>query len=141
MIAGQISSTTGSDNTYISTNSVGAGDGLAADFATAQPTSGTTADGLSWSLGGTYHTELTISGSSAMKNYDTNTILSLWRTTAPWGWHLTKVTVSSGVTSIGNYAFVGDQSLAVINLGSVKLDGKPTKKGLYIHGGRKVVVK
>ena len=27
------------------------------------------------------------------------------------------------------------------SLDGVKLDGKPTKKGLYIHGGRKVVVK
>ena len=26
-------------------------------------------------------------------------------------------------------------------LDGVKLDGKPTKKGLYIHGGRKVVIK
>ena len=26
-------------------------------------------------------------------------------------------------------------------LDGVRLDGKPTKKGLYIHGGRKVVVK
>jgi len=23
----------------------------------------------------------------------------------------------------------------------LRLDGKPTKKGLYIHGGRKVVIK
>lgn len=52
-----------------------------------------------------------------MQDYDnTTTVLTLWRTNAPWGWHLTKVTVGNSVTSIGSYAFVGDQHLEVIAL-------------------------
>ncbi len=33
-----------------------------------------------------------------------------------------------------------DKAAAWYSLDGVKLDGKPTKKGLYIHGGRKVVI-
>ena len=34
-----------------------------------------------------------------------------------------------------------DKAGAWFTLDGRKLDGKPTKAGLYIHGGRKVVVK
>ena len=89
--------------------------------ATLQTVSGTTSDGLTWSLtqdnSGNY-TVLTISGSGAMKNYGHDNAGGLWRTTAPWGYDLTSVTIGNGVTSIGNYAFIGCQSLASITIGT-----------------------
>ena len=89
--------------------------------ATLQTVSGTTDDGLTWSLtqdnSGNY-TVLTISGTGAMKTYGHTTVGGLWRTTAPWGYGLTSVTIGNGVTSIGNFAFIGCQSLATATIGN-----------------------
>ena len=89
--------------------------------ATLQTVSGTTADGLTWSLAqdnsGNY-TRLTVGGNGAMQNYSYTTVGDLWRTTAPWGYGLTSVTVGDGVTAIGSYAFIGSQSLAAATIGS-----------------------
>ena len=89
--------------------------------ATLQTVSGTTADGLTWSLtqdnSGNY-TRLTVGGNGAMQNYGYTTVGSLWRTTAPWGYGLTSVTIGNGVTAIGSYAFIGCQSLAAATIGS-----------------------
>ena len=82
---------------------------------TLQAISGTTADGLTWSLtqngndGG--YTVLTISGSGAMQDYNAIQTGRPWCTDAPWGNGLTSVTINNGVTSIGRYAFIGCQSL------------------------------
>ena len=89
--------------------------------ATLQTVSGTTSDGLTWSLtqdGSGNYTVLTISGTGAMNNYDHTTVGGLWRTDAPWGWQLTSVTIGNGVTSIGNFAFIGCQSLATVTIGN-----------------------
>ena len=89
--------------------------------ATLQTISGTTTDGLSWSLaqdGSGNYTRLTISGTGAMKVYDHEKVGGLWRTDAPWGYGITSVTVGDGVTSIGTQAFIGCQSLATVTLGS-----------------------
>ena len=91
--------------------------------ATLQTVSGTTADGLTWSLAqddsGNY-TRLTVGGNGAMQNYDhtTDGKTTTWRTTAPWGYGLTSVTVGDGVTRIGSYAFIGCLSLAAATIGS-----------------------
>lgn len=91
--------------------------------ATLQTVSGTTADGLTWSLtqdnSGNY-TVLTISGTGVMKTYGhtTDGTTTTWRTDAPWGWQLTSVTIGNGVTSIGNFAFIGCQSLATVTIGN-----------------------
>lgn len=64
-------------------------------------------------------TVLTISGSGAMYDYGYTTVNSLWRTNAPWGWqNITSVTIGDGVTSIGNYAFIGAQNLASVTIGN-----------------------
>ena len=88
--------------------------------ATLQTVSGTSSDGLTWSLtqdnSGNY-TVLTISGSGAMKNYGHDNA-DIWHTDAPWGWQLTSVTIGNGVTSIGNFAFIGCQSLATVTIGN-----------------------
>ena len=91
--------------------------------ATLQTVSGTSSDGLTWSLtqdnSGNY-TVLTISGTGAMKTYGhtTDGTTTTWRTDAPWGWQLTSVTIGNGVTSIGNFAFIGCQSLATATIGN-----------------------
>ena len=91
--------------------------------ATLQTVSGTSSDGLTWSLtqdnSGNY-TVLTISGTGAMKTYGhtTDGTTTTWRTDAPWGWQLTSVTIGNGVTSIGNFAFIGCQSLATVTIGN-----------------------
>ena len=91
--------------------------------ATLQTISGTTTDGLSWSLaqdGSGHYTQLTISGTGAMKTYGhtTDGKTTTWRTDAPWGWQLTSVTIGNGVTSISNFAFIGCQSLATVTIGT-----------------------
>ena len=53
-----------------------------------------------------------------MKTYGHTTVGGLWRTTAPWGYGLTSVTIGNGVTSIGNFAFIGCQSLATATIGN-----------------------
>ena len=116
---------TGAASSEVATNKKSATITLASSdvtvSATLQTVSGTTDDGLTWSLtqdnSGNY-TVLTISGTGAMKTYGYTTVGGLWRTTAPWGWQLTSVTIGNGVTSIGNFAFIGCQSLATVTIGN-----------------------
>ena len=83
-------------------------------------TSGNCGDNATWTLSqdanGNY-TVLTISGTGAMWDYTYTTVNSLWRTNAPWGYDITKVTIGNGITSIGNYAFVGCQQLSNVTIG------------------------
>jgi len=67
--------------------------------------SGTTGD-YTWTLDGT---ELTISGKGNMYDYS-------YYSTLPWGASITKVTIESGVTTIGNHAFCGCSSLTSITI-------------------------
>jgi hypothetical protein len=85
--------------------------------ATVKTIGGTTEDGLTWSLGGTNYTELTISGTGPMQNYGYTTG-NMWKTKAPWGTDITSVTIGDGVTSIGNYAFIGCENVASVTIGS-----------------------
>ena len=121
MILGSTTSApTCSGNTYISTNSVGAGTSSVANLGTAQPTSGTLSSKISWTLGGTYHTELTITATNNTGgmpwDYSTTTIAGIARTTAPWGWHFSELTVDDGVTIIKNNAFAGNPNLNTVTL-------------------------
>ena len=116
---------TGAASSEVATNKKSATITLASSdvtvSATLQTVSGTTSDGLTWSLtqdGSGNYTVLTISGTGAMNNYDHTTVGGLWRTTAPWGYGLTSVTIGNGVTSIGNFAFIGCQSLATVTIGN-----------------------
>lgn len=83
--------------------------------------SGTCGDNATWSLDkddqGNY-TRLTISGSGAVSNYSYITVDGLWRTTAPWEWGLTSITIGDEITSIGDYAFIGCQQLSELSLGN-----------------------
>ena len=63
------------------------------------------------------YTALTISGSGAMNNYGHDNA-DIWHTNAPWGYDLTSVTIGNSITSIGDYAFIGCQSLASITIGT-----------------------
>ncbi len=65
-------------------------------------TSGTTGD-CTWTLDD--NGRLTISGTGAMGNYTREYNNGAYRTTAPWGWEITSVTIEDGVTTIGNCAF------------------------------------
>ena len=116
--AGSISNVNISSDHKSATFTVGNSGDITLSANISATTSGTTSDGLTWTLSGTGYHELTISGNGAMQNYGHTTVDDLWRTTAPWGWHITKVTVGNGVTRIGNYAFVGCQSLGNVTLGS-----------------------
>ncbi len=69
-------------------------------------TSGRTGD-CTWTLEGT---ELTISGTGAMGYYTYKT--------RPWGTDITKVTIKSGVTSIGSWAFHYCTKLASVSIGN-----------------------
>lgn len=90
--------------------------------ATFQTISGTCGDNATWALSqdaaGNY-TCLTISGSGAIYDYNhtTDGSTTTWRTTAPWGWDLTSVTIGNEITSIGDYAFIGCQQLSELSLG------------------------
>ena len=70
--------------------------------------SGTTGD-CTWTLDGT---ELTISGNGAMANYGYGEDNS-----APWGKDITKVTITDGVTNIGNCAFFECFNLTSVSIG------------------------
>ena len=66
-------------------------------------------------------TTLTISGSGAMKDYYYETVGNddTWRTDAPWDWQdLKKVIIKDGITSIGEYAFIGCKQLATVTIGT-----------------------
>jgi hypothetical protein len=89
--------------------------------ATLQTVGGSCGTSATWALtqdGSGNYTRLTISGNGAMQDYGYTTVGDLWRTTAPWGYGLTSVTVGDGVTAIGSYAFIGCQSLATATIGS-----------------------
>lgn len=80
---------------------------------TASATSGTCGASSNWSVAGGV---LTISGTGKMDNYQFGT--------APWdGTEYTSVVVSSGITSIGNYAFSGSDITSVTIEGTVKSIG------------------
>ena len=83
--------------------------------ATRAATSGTTG-ACTWTLNGT---ELTISGNGAMANYTSSSA-------APWSTSITKVTIESGVTNVGNYAFRN-----CTNLTSVTIPASVTGIGYY----------
>ncbi|MBR2238936.1 MAG: leucine-rich repeat domain-containing protein [Prevotella sp.] len=91
--------------------------------ATFQTISGTCGDNATWALSqdaaGNY-TCLTISGSGAIYDYNhtTDGSTTTWRTTAPWGWDLTSITIGDEITSIGDYAFIGCQHLSKLSLGN-----------------------
>ncbi len=70
--------------------------------------SGKTGD-VSWSLSGT---ELTISGYGSMADYVYD-----YSTKTPWGYDITSVTILSGVTNIGNYAFKFCNKLTSVTIG------------------------
>ena len=76
-------------------------------------TSGTTGD-CRWALDGTH---LTISGNGAMEDYSNKYVNGTYRTKAPWGWEITSVTVEGGVTTIGEMAFYGCESLTSVTIG------------------------
>ena len=103
-----------------------------------------------------------------MQDYSYTTVNSLWRTTAPWGWQtLTSVTIGDGTSAAPqltaiNLNFDGETTGVTpllspegeegaspwgglvgvwYTLSGTRLDSKPTQPGLYIHGGRKVMIK
>lgn len=76
---------------------------LGAVSVSAAETSGTTGD-CTWTLDGTH---LTIFGQGEMENYKDVDDL-------PYGRKITSVTIEDGVTTIGNNAFAGCESLASI---------------------------
>ncbi len=75
------------------------------DTENGETVSGVTGD-CTWVLDGT---ELTISGNGEMEDYVGVDYL-------PWGTEVTKVTIESGVTRIGNYAFYECNCLASVNI-------------------------
>ena len=48
---------------------------------------------------------------------------------------------ATGIISVHDSGFTVNASAAWYTLDGRRLDGQPTAKGLYIHGGRKVIVK
>ncbi len=92
----------------------------------AAATSGTTGD-CTWVLDGTH---LIISGEGKMGNYRSQNINGYYRTGAPWGWMITSVTIEDGVTTVGEYAFCGCDSLTSVTIGdSVTSIGTYTFRG------------
>ena len=106
-----------SDDNLSATITIGTSD------VTFQVFSGTCGDNATWALSqdaaGNY-TCLTISGSGAIYDYNhtTDGSTTTWRTTAPWGWDLTSITIGDEITSIGDYAFIGCQHLSKLSLGN-----------------------
>ena len=78
---------------------------------------GTCGENLSWSLSNTG--TLTISGTGPMKDYNG---MEGGGYTTPWyymdSWRFTDIVIEEGVTSIGNYAFVGFRDLNSISIPS-----------------------
>ena len=60
--------------------------------------------------------QLTISGNGVMGNYSFMYSYGDSRTTAPWGWKITSVTIEDGVTTIGKYAFYACDSLTSVTI-------------------------
>ena len=110
---GSISNVSIAADRHSATFTIGSGDvTLALVF------SGTTSDGLTWSLGGADYTELTISGTGYMKDYGYKTVDGIWKTDAPWSYDITSVTIGDNVYSIGKYAFIGCVNLASVTIGN-----------------------
>lgn len=86
---------------------------LGAVSVSAATVSGVTGD-CTWTLDKYSH--LTISGNGAMGDYEDKYIDDEYRTTAPWGWNITSVTIEYGVTSIGDYAFYECTSLRSVTI-------------------------
>ncbi len=84
----------------------------------ANATSGTTGD-CTWTLNGT---ELTISGYGVMGWCNSSSL--------PWGTSITKVTIGSGVTGIGGYAFYNCTGLT-----SIEIPNSVTSIGSYAFSG------
>ena len=81
-------------------------------FSVSAATSGTTGD-CTWTLDGTH---LIISGEGEMGNYRYQYVNGYRCTDAPWGWMITSVTIEDGVTTIGEYAFCGCDSLTSVTV-------------------------
>lgn len=72
--------------------------------------SGTCGIDLTWTLDD--NGLLTISGTGEMEDYyNKENGVGVWVTTAPWGTNIQNVVIKEGVTSIGQYAFFGCESL------------------------------
>ncbi len=102
--------------------------------ATPIQTSGTCGDNLTWTL--TDDGVLTISGTGAMSNYYTGSLSAQWK-----GQTLKSVTMKSGVTSIGNYAFYQCSSLtgimipdSVTSIGGCAFSGCSALTDVYYAG-------
>ncbi|MBR4279113.1 MAG: leucine-rich repeat protein, partial [Clostridia bacterium] len=79
----------------------------ALDYADLTPDTTGITGACTWAL---YGTELVISGNGKMADYnDTDNL-------APWGNEITKVTIGSGVTNIGNSAFSSCKSLTSVTI-------------------------
>ena len=84
---------------------------------------------------------------SYLNDYGNEGLLATWaneKATSGVGSAFSATVVSGGVTGIED-VFMDDND-NIINdswytINGVKLNGKPTEKGIYIHRGRKVVVK
>ena len=104
---------------------------VTATFTKLTTASGTCGDGVNWSFN--YSTgELTISGSGAMANYnyDEDDDYEDW-TRTPWeDLIIEKVTIKSGVTSIGSYAFMDHTDITSVTVSStVKTIGSYAFRG------------
>ncbi len=78
---------------------------------------------------------LTISGSGTMNDYSSKSYNGTYATSAPWGQYyssIKNVTINSGVTSIGNYAFRGCTGLT-----SITIPDSVTRIGKYAFWGCK----
>ena len=87
--------------------------------ATLQTIGGSCGTSATWALaqdGSGNYTRLTISGTGAMDDCEYKTVSNLWRTAADWGYDLTSVTIGDGITRIGEFAFIGCQSLASVTI-------------------------
>ena len=87
--------------------------------ATLQTIGGSCGTNATWTLAqddSKNYTRLTISGTGPMDDCEYKTVSNLWRTAADWGYDLTSVTVGDGITRIGEFAFIGCQSLASVTI-------------------------
>ena len=112
----------GTNSANVSTYTVTLGkdtpfDGFEVTYGTISGSCGTNAKWTLSQQNGQY-TVLTIGGSGAMTNEYSHDGASIWHTNAPWGYDLTSVTIENGITSIGQYAFCGCQSLATVTIGT-----------------------
>ena len=101
--------------------------GLCAACALAETISGTCGEGLTWTLDDDTAT-LTISGKGAMTDYDGDTEYAPWSDET-----VTTVIVESGVTTVGAYAFYGN------DISEIELPSTLTAIGSHaFHGSKKL---